>query len=116
MTSRNQSWRRWSFLASHTQVAGGTHYRPLNQVTFLDPCQDPVVHLAVDPTNTASTKGTGLGNSPEPRSLYMVDLAKPVDLTTSLRRMILKPPLSIDMYPTGTKLRILSDLYSWLRK
>lgn len=46
----------------------------------------------------------------------MVDLAKPVDLTTSLRRMILKIAPSTDMYRTGTKLRILSDLYSSLRQ
>ncbi len=45
----------------------------------------------------------------------MVDLAKPVELTTSFRRMILKIAPSTDMYRTGTKLRILSDLYSSLR-
>src|SRR5690554_1971911 len=45
-------------LAGHTQVAGGAHRGPLlRQVTLLDPCQDPVMHLAIDPADAAVTQG-----------------------------------------------------------
>ena len=48
---RSQSWRRGSDLTGHTQMAGGARRSTLCQVTLLDPSQDPVVHLAVDPTD-----------------------------------------------------------------
>lgn len=53
MTSSDWSWHRWSVLASHAQVAGGTYCRTLGLVTLLDPSQDPIVHLAIDPADAA---------------------------------------------------------------
>ncbi len=40
-------------LAGHTQMANRARSSPLGLVTFLDPGQDPVVHLAIDPADAA---------------------------------------------------------------
>ncbi len=90
MTSYSQSWRRWSVLAGHVQVAvervAALSARSRSSILAkIQLCTS----LSTQPTQRP-TRGTGLGKSPEPMSLYMVDLAKPVNLTTSLRRMILK--------------------------
>lgn len=40
-------------LAGHAQMADGTRGRALCLVTLLNPGQDPVVHLAIDPADAA---------------------------------------------------------------
>lgn len=40
-------------LAGHAQMADGTCGRSLSLVTLLDPGQDPVVHLAINPADAA---------------------------------------------------------------
>lgn len=40
-------------LAGHAQMADGTRGRALCLVTLLDPSQDPIVHLAIDPADAA---------------------------------------------------------------
>ena len=42
-----------SVLAGHAQMADGARGSSLSQIALLDPGQDPVVHLAIDPADAA---------------------------------------------------------------